>query len=281
MSPCRLMIGLLVLALAGNGLAAAPPPATLASVIGSAQRTPEFAARDRYRHPAQTLMFFDVQPTMTVVEIWPGQGWYTEILAPFLRPGKYYAAHFARDATNPYFIKSRTAFADKLAANPALYGTAILADFDPGDQLLIVRAGTADRVLTFRNVHNWMSADSAAAAFELFFAVLKPGGVLGVVEHRAKPGTSVAAMIKTGYVTEDYVISLARDAGFVLDGRSEINANPKDVKNYPEGVWTLPPTLALGDRDRAKYLAIGESDRMTLRFRKPPAKPVPAQLKPH
>lgn len=274
------MIGVLLLAWAGSGLAAEPAPATLASAIGGSHRTPEFAARDRYRHPAQTLIFFGVQPTMTVVEIWPGQGWYTEILAPFLRPGKYYAAHFARDATNPYFIKSRTAFAAKLAANPAVYGAAILADFDPGDDLLIVPAGTADRVLTFRNVHNWMKANSAEAAFKLFFDVLKPGGVLGVVEHRAKPGTSLASMIKTGYVTENYVISLAREAGFTLDGRSEINANPKDTKDYQEGVWTLPPTLTLGDRDRAKYLAIGESDRMTLRFRKPPANSPPAQLKP-
>ncbi len=238
-------------------------------ILQGPDRTPEFVARDIYRHPSQTLAFFDVQPTMTVVEIWPGSGWYTEILAPHLSAGKLYAAHFAADSALKYFVDSRTFFEEKLKAYPELYVAVEMAEFSPETNRLTVPDASVDRVLTFRNVHNWLSNNREAQAFSLFYKALKPGGVLGVVEHRARPGTSWALMKETGYMTEAYVVELAEKAGFVLEGRSEINANPADSTQHPKGVWTLPPTLRLGDVDREKYLAIGESDRMTLRFKKP------------
>ncbi len=238
-------------------------------ILQGPDRTPEFVARDMYRHPSQTLAFFDVQPTMTVIEIWPGSGWYTEILAPHLSAGKLYAAHFAADSALKYFVESRTFFEEKLKAYPELYEAVVMAEFSPETNRLTVPDGSVDMVLTFRNVHNWLSNNREAQAFALFYKALKPGGVLGVVEHRARPGTGRASMRETGYMTEAYVVELAEKAGFVLEGRSEINANPADSTQHPKGVWTLPPTLRLGDVDREKYLAIGESDRMTLRFKKP------------
>ncbi|MEZ5530062.1 MAG: methyltransferase [Porticoccaceae bacterium] len=242
-----------------------------ASPFDSAHRTAAFVARDVWRHPVETLAFFEVQPGMNVVEIWPGAGWYTEILAPLVGEGEFYAAHFPSGIGVEFYDLSRKDFEAKLAADPQVYGRVKLATFDPSRKLLDVPEGSADRVLTFRNVHNWLRSDSEAEAFRLFFRALKPGGILGVVEHRAKENTCRPQMVTSGYVTEDYVIELARDAGFVLEGKSEINANPRDRTIYPAGVWTLPPTLRLGDQDRDKYLAIGESDRMALKFRKPVA----------
>lgn len=238
-------------------------------ILQSPDRTPGFVQRDAYRHPAETLTFFDVQADMTVVEIWPGGGWYSEILAPHLSKGKLYAAHFAEDSGLKYFRDSRQAFKEKLKAYPEVYQSVELAEFSPKNNRLTVPDGSADRVLTFRNVHNWLRTKNEAAAFELFFKALKPGGILGVVEHRAKPGTDWDTMKESGYMTEAYVIELATQAGFALDGLNEINANAKDTTDHPKGVWTLPPTLRLKDIDREKYLAIGESDRMTLRFIKP------------
>ncbi|MBB5212028.1 class I SAM-dependent methyltransferase [Microbulbifer hydrolyticus] len=243
---------------------------TLKQAIEGDQRTPAYAARDQYRHPAETLEFFQVKPDMTVVEIWPGGGWYTEILAPALKEeGTFYAAHFPKDSKAGYFKRSREAFEKMLRKEKATYGAVKLTEFAPGGDSEIAPEGSADVVLTFRNVHNWMGGNNEQAAFNTFYKALKPGGVLGVVEHRAKPGTSREDMKKSGYVTQDYVIKLAKNAGFELEETSEINANPKDTADHPKGVWTLPPSLRLGDEDKDKYQAIGESDRMTLRFRKP------------
>jgi len=242
----------------------------LQSVIEGDHRTEAYAARDKYRHPAETLTFLGIEPDMTVVEISPGGGWYTEILAPYLKEeGAFYAAHFPEESGVSYYQRSLQGFKEKLAADKANYGKVILTEFDPASGSGIAPAGSADAVVTFRNVHNWMRGDNDQKAFDQFFAALKPGGVLGVVEHRAKPGTSRDDMISSGYVTQDYVIELAKKAGFELEESSEVNANPKDTAKHPKGVWTLPPSLRLGDQDRDKYLAIGESDRMTLRFRKP------------
>jgi predicted methyltransferase len=243
---------------------AAPSPAspTLAEVIAGPQRTPAFEARDRYRHPLQVLEFFGLKPDMRVVEIWPSGGWWTEILAPYLRAhGRYYAAVHSPSGD--------AAFRRKLAASPQDYDRVIVTEAGPPDHWRIAPPDSVDLVLTFRNVHNWLAGGYAKKMFEASYRALKPGGVLGLVEHRAAPGTTRADWVKTGYVSEDFVIGLAREVGFRLVAKSEINANPKDTKNYPKGVWTLPPTFALGQKDRAKYLAIGESDRMTLKFVKP------------
>lgn len=255
----------------GTAAHAAPMPPALAEAIAAPQRTEAFRARDTYRHPQETLAFFNVLPTMTVVEIWPGGGWYTEILAPYLNAkGQYIAAGFVLTEKSPaYQVKLATSLIEKLRAEPTRYGNAGLTTLGAPDHWTIAPPGTADRVLTFRNVHNWMDADIAPQVFAAMFKALKKGGVLGVVEHRAAPGTSVAQMKTSGYVTEAEVKRLAIEAGFKFDSASEVNANPKDTKDYAKGVWTLPPRLAEGDKDKAKYLAIGESDRMTLRFVKP------------
>ena len=239
------------------------------NILKSPDRTPAFVERDVYRHPSETLAFFGLEPNMTVVEIWPGGGWYTELIAPSLTEGKLYAAHFAQDSGVKYFINSRNVFEKKIEASPEVYQTLTMAEFSPKMNKLTVPNGSADIVLTFRNVHNWLRSINESEAFALFYKALKPGGILGVVEHRAKPNTDWETMKTSGYMTEDYVIALAEKAGFVLDAKSEVNANSKDSADHPKGVWTLPPTLRLKDKDRAKYLAIGESDRMTLRFKKP------------
>jgi predicted methyltransferase len=241
---------------------------SLDQVIAASHRSHEARARDLYRHPRETLLFFGLRPDMHVVEVWPGSGWYTEILAPYLRAGgKYYAALYdVEDKTAGYVQRAKDAFIAKLQARPDLYDRTILTTADPPSHIAFGPGGSADLVLTFRNVHNWISQGRDQAMFDAFYRVLKRGGVLGVVEHRARPGTTLAEMRRTGYVTEDYVIQLAHDAGFRRYAKSEINANARDTKNYPAGVWTLPPTLRLGKQDRQKYLDIGESDRMTLKF---------------
>lgn len=265
----RLAVAAVLLA---HGAAAAPSP-TLAEVIAAPHRTPAFVARDAWRHPQETLSFFAVKPTDTVVEIWPGgAGWYTEILAPYLRErGRYVAAiqPVSLPQTDDYARRGAERFRAKLASNPAVYERTEISEFRPPERAEAVPPGTADVVLTFRNVHNWMEDGYEAAAFEAFYTMLKPGGTLGLVEHRAAPGTSREQSIVSGYVTEAYIRALAYAAGFVLAGSSPVNDNTKDSKNYPEGVWTLPPVLRLKDQDRDKYLAIGESDRMTLKFVKP------------
>ncbi len=242
----------------------------LMTVIAGEHRSAENRARDVWRHPVETLGFFGIRPDMTVAELWPGAGWYTEILAPYLREnGVLYAAHFPLQSEQEYYRRGRAAFDARLAANPQLYDRVKITELAPPAKLEIAPAGSVDAVLTFRNLHNWYGQGADVAVLKAAFTALKPGGVLGVVEHRATAGAGAEQMKKSGYMSEETVIAAARAAGFELEESSEINANPRDTHDHPKGVWTLPPTLALGDTDRARYLAIGESDRMTLRFRKP------------
>mgnify|MGYP000227021133 CR=1 FL=1 len=256
-------------------LPAAAEPATdcqaeqrLEAVLASPHRSEANRARDVYRHPAATLRFFDVEPQMSVVEIWPGGGgWYTEVLAPYLKGcGKYFAASFDPDSEVPFYRLNAEKFAQKLAADPEHYSEVKLMVLQPPDQMVIAAPGSVDRVLTFRNVHNWMKAGHAEKVFAAMYRALKPGGILGVVEHRAAPDTVQDIRAESGYVSEAHVLQLATQAGFKLMDRSEINDNPKDDREHPAGVWTLPPSLRLGDEGREYYLAIGESDRMTLKF---------------
>ncbi len=258
---------------AAKAAQSASDAAALQTVVHGSWRDPKNVARDVYRHPVETLEFFGLKPGQTVVEITPGGGWYSEILAPYLRDKGHYVAAVvdpAKVAENDrsYQQKSLDGLTKKYAAGAAQYDKVELVKYDPGAPKLGAD-GSADLVLTFRNAHNWVSDDNADAHFKAFFAVLKPGGVLGVVDHRAKPDTDIETMKKSGYLTEALVISLAEAAGFKLDAQSEVNANPKDTKDHPNGVWTLPPSNNHAVADDAKYKAIGESDRMTLRFVKP------------
>ncbi len=244
-----------------------PPPGDLAAAIAGAHRSEDNRARDQYRHPQQTLEFFGIQPDMRVVEIRPGGGWYTEILAPYLAgEGQLVTAIPSAEGSRARY---RQRFLDMKAERADVFGDIELATFDPPDTLDLGEDGSADMVVTFRNTHNMVNDDGAEAAFAAFFRVLRPGGVLGVVQHRAAEGADPQESARKGYVPEAYVIQVAEAAGFTLEERSEINANPDDTRDYEDGVWTLPPVLRLGDEDRERYLAIGESDRMTLRFRKP------------
>lgn len=245
--------------------APAPLPQSVAEAVANPLRAEKNRERDVYRHPQQTLEFFEVRPDQTVVEIYPGRGWYAEILAPMLvTQGKYVAAMGNGDINFPQNADLRA----WTQAHPEVGARMNFVELSAPDHLKLGEDNSADRVLTFRNVHNWMKAKNEAKFFKAFYNVLKPGGILGVVEHRAAAGKKNNP-IKSGYVSEKAVIAMAKAAGFKLVEKSEINANPKDTKNHPEGVWTLPPTLKLGDKDREKYMAIGESDRMTLKFVKP------------
>ena len=248
----------------GQSFAAAsqqPDPA-LAAIIDGPQRSNANKARDQYRHPLEVLTFFGVQADSNVVEIVPGKaGYWVEILAPYLKDrGRYTASGDAQRDIAP--LKAR------IAASPELYGKTIITEFTGGDQE-ITPPGSADFVLTFRNIHNWMRAGTADAAFRAFYKALKPGGILGVEDHRARSDQPQDPQAKSGYVRQDFAIALAGKAGFKLIGSSEINANPKDTKDYPDGVWTLPPTYRMKDQDKDKYSAIGESDRFVLKFAKP------------
>ncbi|CAM4097535.1 class I SAM-dependent methyltransferase [Shewanella aquimarina] len=228
--------------------------------------------RDQYRHPGETLSFFEIKPSDTLVELWPGGGWYAEILAPYLaKEGHYIAANF--DANPPeglevpgYRIRLGKALDSWLQSHADKLGQASSIAFDPPRLVSLGAPNSADAVLTFRNLHNWAKAGALEEVFASVYEVLKPGGTFGVVEHRANPGMDLS----TGYMVQDEMIALAEKAGFTLVASSEVNANPKDSKDHPKGVWTLPPSLRLGERDKAKYLAIGESDRMTLKFIKKP-----------
>lgn len=257
---------------AAEAAPAAPRLSPLEAAIAGDWRSPENVARDGFRNPGPTLQFFGVEPGKTVLEITPGGGWYTEILAPLLRDsGRYLAAVVdPSKATNEraadYYTRALENFQQKLAASPEVYGQPALVQFDPAAPVFGA-PGSVDVVLTFRNVHNWMPSGAAPAYFQAFFDVLAEGGTLGVVEHRAEEGTEPDG--RSGYVTEAQVIALAEAAGFQLAEKSEINANPRDTRDHPNGVWSLPPSLRGGDEDREKFVAIGESDRMTLRFVKP------------
>jgi predicted methyltransferase len=241
----------------------------LDNILADPHRSEVDRARDRYRHPKETLLFFGIRPEMTVLEVWPEPGWYTGIIAPLLRDrGKYYAAVIEPEPGSQHITARLEAYRNKLASDPTLYGHATIVTFPTtgGD---VVPPGTVDMVVTFRNLHNWMAEGTASEVFATIFKALKPGGVLGVVEHRGNPALPQDPQAKSGYVTEDYAIKLIEAQGFRLVGTSEVNANPKDTKDYEQGVWTLPPTYRLGDKDREKYAAIGESDRFTLKFEKP------------
>ncbi len=240
----------------------------LAKVIEGSHRPEENKVRDVYRNPQQTLEFFGLRPDMTVVEISPGKGWYTEILGPYLKDkGELILATFAKNSEVEYFQKANKALQEKLDAHKELYGKVTMTTFEP--PLImgpVAPANSADLLITFRNVHNWMQAKKEKEAFQEFYKALKPGGIFGIVEHREKLSKTQDLEAKSGYVREDFIIELAESVGFKFVSKSEINANYLDSANHPEGVWTLPPSLRLKDKQRAYYLSLGESDRMTLKF---------------
>jgi predicted methyltransferase len=241
----------------------------LDNILADPHRPEADRARDRYRHPKETLLFFGIRPEMTVLEVWPEPGWYTDILAPLLRDrGKYYAAVIEPNPASQYITARLEAFRAKLASDPTLYKNATIVTF-PSHGGDVVPPGTIDLAVTFRNLHNWMADGTAPQAIATIYRALKPGGVLGVVDHRGNPAVPQDPRAKSGYVSEEYAIHLIESQGFRLLGTSEVNANPKDTKDYEQGVWTLPPTYRLGDQDREKYADIGESDRFTLKFEKP------------
>lgn len=268
------------LSMAGSGLLAAtllagPETAAAADIaaliekaMNGSHRSATYRARNQYRHPRATLLFFGLEPDMTVVEITPGGGWYSEILAPVLRDkGVFYAASYRiTENSRDFFRRMDANYRAKLKASPEVYGRMKLVHFDR-ESPEFAPSGSADMVLTFRNVHNWAKSGTAELMFRGFHAALKPDGVLGVIDHRARPGTSFDQQVQSGYMAEDYVIELAKQAGFRLSARSEINANPRDTADHPGGVWNLLPNLRnVPDADITRIRAIGESDRMTLRF---------------
>ncbi|HKU12954.1 MAG TPA: methyltransferase domain-containing protein [Steroidobacteraceae bacterium] len=248
--------------------AALAKDAALAKAVADDNRTPAMAARDKYRHPQEVLEFAGIKPSMTVVEIAPGGGYWTEILGPYLKEkGTYYTAVSPASASERA-AKAKEAWEKKLADHKAHWGDVKVTEFGRGSYD-VAPAGSADLVMTSRNVHNWMGAGFADEAFAAFYKALKPGGILSVEEHRAPAGQPQDPKAASGYVREDHTIALAEKAGFKLLGRSEALANSKDTKDWPKGVWTLPPTLALGEQDRARYEAIGEADNFLLKFQKP------------
>ena len=235
----------------------------LKDFVESSERSEANILRDVYRNPFETLSFFGLESDMTVIELSPGGGWYTEILAPYLKEsGDLIVAHFNPDLGG-YYERSRSRFEKKIRNNE-IYEAMTIVNLDSQ----FSEPGEADAVLTFRNLHNWIGPQLDVILNRAYLS-LKSGGVLGVVEHRAEPGTSIEAMKKSGYVTEEWAISEVEKKGFVLLARSELNANSRDTKNHPRGVWTLPPSMAMKEQDKKKYEAIGESDRMTLLFQKP------------
>ncbi len=238
----------------------------LAKWLKGSHRTERNVVRDVHRHPIETLRFFGIRDNSTVVEILPGSGgYYMEILAPYLKAkGRYIAAN--RDGlAPPQYLADHQKLLARLKAEPALYGKVVVTQFN-ADLHAIAPPGSADFVLTFRNLHNWVERNEVEGALRAFHKALKPGGVLGVADHRGRTDQSQQAQMKSGYVRQDYAVALIEKAGFRLVASSEINANPRDSKDHPAGVWTLPPTYRLKDQDRAKYAAIGESDRFTLKF---------------
>ena len=225
-------------------------------------------SRDAFRHPKEMLTFFGITKDMTVVELWPGGGWFTEVLAPFLRDdGKLIVTD--QEATSLAGKNWTKAYEDKLRAAPSIYGKVEVRRISPPSDVVLGPAESADMVLTFRNFHNWIKSGYEKAVVDASFKVLKHGGIFGVEEHRGDEGANAKTIADTGYVPEKLVVDLARAAGFELVGSSAVNANPRDDHHHEGGVWALPPNFANGEKDRAKYEAVGESDRMTLKFRKP------------
>jgi predicted methyltransferase len=255
--------------MAGSAGAAEHFDSKLVAAVNSDFRPAADKARDPYRHPLQTLTFFGLKPNMTVVELWPFGGWYTEILAPYLHDhGTLYAAAMDPQSTDPEDKQYNSELSTMLAAHPDVYGKVQVTVLAP-HKMQIAPDGTADMVVTFRNIHNWVWAGIEKDVMAAAFRALKPGGILGVEEHRNNDPNFVPKTPGQAYVGEQYAIDLIQSAGFRLLGQSNVNRNPKDTKDYPKGVWTLPPSYAEGDKDRAKYTAIGESDRFTLKFIKP------------
>ncbi|MCG8558007.1 MAG: methyltransferase [Proteobacteria bacterium] len=241
--------------------------AALDVALAGGHRSEANRARDRYRHPKETLTFFGLGSDMKVLEMSPGAGWYTELLAPVLRDhGQLAAAVPSPTGRSARYAKR---FSDLVAKHPDVYDKVDKVLFEYPDHPSLGPANSLDMVLTFRSTHGWINSGKVQDVYRAMYEALKPGGVLGVVQHRAPPGAAAEQSAKRGYVPEAFVVSLCERIGFKLEARSELNANPKDTTDHPKGVWTLPPSLALGEQDRDKYLAIGESDRMTLKFRKP------------
>jgi len=235
--------------------------------VASKHRTEKNKARDVYRHPAETLAFFGLQEDMKVLEVLAGRGWYTEILAPALKDkGELTVTSFGDKHPSDYLRGIHNDFKKILDGNPDIYGNIKLAVFKDGEYLKGISDDSQDMVVTFRNTHNWIRFGGIEDAYRAFHRVLKKGGVLGVVQHRANEGSVAKDSAQKGYVPKSYLIRLIEDIGFELVATSEVNANSKDTKDHPEGVWTLPPSYRLKDVDKEKYTAIGESDRMTLRF---------------
>lgn len=265
----RAVAGAVLLASFGASAFADDASSKLDALVAGPQRSEQNRVRDPYRHPRETLTFFGLRDDMTVVEIWPGgAGWWTEILAPYLAErGRLYEA-LPNSAASDEARNGDAAFAAKTAAAPTVYGKVIDTMLDTGSED-IAPAGTADLVLTFRNLHDWVPRGTAEADLRAMYRALKPGGILGIEDHRASADLPQDPQAKSGYLREDYTIALVERAGFKFVAKSEINANPKDTKDYPAGVWALPPTLRLKDQDRDKYVAIGESDRYTMKFVKP------------
>ncbi len=262
-------------ALAAPLTIAADLPAYLQTAVDSPYRAAENKQRDQYRHPAQALDFFGVKPDMQVLEVWPARGWYTEILAPILKDhGQLSLAVFKHndgsldDERKIFWARLASRLDQDIRKNPDHFGAVTQFEFDPPG-LMLGQNNRFDMILSFRNSHIWNEEGYLLDVFRSFFDALKPGGVLGLVEHRAARLSEITSRAGEGYLDEYYVISVAKQAGFILSASSEINANPRDSKNHPKGVYALPPTLAMGQQDRAQYLAIGESDRMTLRLIKP------------
>jgi predicted methyltransferase len=271
LSACTTQGPTTTVAASADTLAARSTAAAIERALAGDHRDPANRARDAARHPLETLMFFGLREDATVVEIWPGgAGWYTEVLAPVLRErGTYYAAQYDPGLESEYVARSLEAYRSKLAARPDVYDHVIVTALSSTGTVDIAPPGTADLVVSFRNVHNWMAAGWAPQALAAMYRALKPGGILGLVEHRGNPDVRQDPKATSGYVNQAYAIELARAAGFELLAASEINANPRDTKDYEAGVWSLPPTYRLRDVDQARYAAIGESDRYTLKFVKP------------
>jgi len=247
----------------------APLPDSLAEAIDSSERSTENEERDKYQHPKKTLDFFGIKPTMTVIEISPGAGYYSEILAPYLAAQGQYIIAVPRLPSNPsaFLIENEKKLQDILLRYQAVQAKTRIIPFEPLNERNKIKLAFADLVITFSSVHNWVATNTTDESFKFFYDVLKPGGSLGVVQHRIAEDKKNQRM--SGYMTEKAVIGLAQKAGFRFVGKSQINANPKDTADYPQGVWTLPPIYRLGEKDRDKYEDIGESDRMTLKFVKP------------
>jgi predicted methyltransferase len=242
--------------------------AGLAAAIDSPTRTAANTARDKYRHPAAALAFFGLRPTLSVIEIQPGAGYWTEILAPYLKGrGTYTVAIPPPPPAEPRAAQATSRYLQKLAKDPADYSQVIVSGLTDG--IPIAPPNSADLILSFRNLHDWMADGTASAKLALIRAALKPGGAFGIEDHRGLTNGPQDPRAKSGYVREDYAKALITQAGFHLAAESPIGNNPRDTKDYPKGVWTLPPTLAMGEENRAKYIAIGESDRWTLKFIKP------------